>query len=99
MTTLKCEFETRRDAEMTVERLVQEHGIDRASIFVAAAGAENTSGTERAGSDDAAGAPSEEARDDAALEGAVLVVVNLEDDAMAEKVRAAFDEFTTGEVG
>lgn len=27
--TLRGRFETRRDAEMTVERLVQEHGIER----------------------------------------------------------------------
>lgn len=28
-------FETRRDAEMAVERLVQEHGVDRGSILFA----------------------------------------------------------------
>ena len=35
-------FETRREAEMTVERLVQEFNVDRTDISVLAAGAENT---------------------------------------------------------
>ena len=34
-TTLTATFETRREAEMTVERLVQEHGLNRADIFIA----------------------------------------------------------------
>jgi len=96
--SLRGEFATRRDAEMTVERLVQEYGIDRASISVTAAGEENSAGVERAGSDDASGAPSEEPRDDAALEGAVLVVVDLEDTTRAEKVRSAFAEFAANDV-
>ncbi len=43
-TTLTAQFETRREAEMTIERLVQEHGIERTDIFVSAAGADNTAG-------------------------------------------------------
>jgi hypothetical protein len=97
-TTLKGRFNTRREAELTVERLVQEYGIDRAAILVAAAGEENTAGVEPAGSDNASGAPSEAPRDDAALEGAVLVRVELSDNAQAGKVQAAFAEFAADDV-
>ena len=56
---------------MTIERLVQEYGIDRGSILVVAAGDRNSSGEEGAGSDAAAGSPTPESRDDAALNGAL----------------------------
>lgn len=91
---LTAQFETRRQAEMTVERLVQEYGIDRAAIQVTAAGADNSAGVARAGSDDAAGAPTEPPREDAALAGAVMVRVDLQDDAAAADVRRAFSEFS-----
>lgn len=97
-TTLKGEFDTRRQAEMAVERLVQEYGVDRAAIMVAAAGEENSAGVERAGSDHPAGAPSGGARDDAALEGTLLVVVELDDAALAQNVRSAFAEFSADDV-
>ena len=97
-TTLTGQFETRREAEMTVERLVQEYGINRADIFVAAAGAENSAGDEQAGSDNAAGAPTPESRDDAALNGSISVSVDLDDEKLAGKVRSAFSEFDASEV-
>ena len=97
-TTLNATFETRREAEMTVERLVQEHGIERTDVFVGAASDENTAGEERAGSDDHAGEPSPEARDDAPLNGAVSVSVDIADDAKAAKVRDAFTEFQAADV-
>ena len=97
--TLKGRFETRREAEMTVERLVQEHDIDRAAILVAAEGDDNTAGVETAGADAKAGDPSEERRDDAALGCAILVVVDLEDDALIAKVLASFREFDAEPVG
>lgn len=92
-TTLTGQFETRREAEMTVERLVQEYGVDRADVLVAAAGSENSAGEERAGSDEAAGSPTPESRDDAALHGSIVVRVELGDEELAGKVRAAFAEF------
>ena len=97
-TTLNATFETRREAEMTVERLVQEHGIERTDIFVAAAGDVNTAGEEQAGSDTDAGEPSPETRDDAPLNGAVTVSVDIENDAEAAKVRDAFAEFQAANV-
>jgi len=97
-TTLTATFETRRDAEMTVERLVQEHGIERTDVFIAANGDENSVGAEQAGSDKDAGQPSPEPREDAPLHGAVSVSVDIEDDAKAAKVREAFAEFQADDV-
>ncbi|KQT31007.1 hypothetical protein ASG29_16005 [Sphingomonas sp. Leaf412] len=92
-TTLTGTFETRREAEMTVERLVQEHGVERTDIFIAADGNENSAGEEQAGSDGDAGAPSPEPRGDAPLHGPISVSVDIEDGAKAAKVRDAFAEF------
>lgn len=92
-TTLTATFETRREAEMTVERLVQEYGIERTDVFIAAEGIENSAGTGQAGSDENAGAPSPKPRSDAPLRGVVSVSVDIEDDAKAAKVREAFVEF------
>ena len=97
-TTLNATFERRREAEMTVERLVQEHGLNRADIFVVAAGDENTAGEEQAGSDTEAGDPSPAPRGDAPLNGAVTVSVDIEDDAEVAKVREAFGEFEAADV-
>ena len=44
-------FKTRREAEMAVERMVQEHGLDRSGIEITSATAENTTGTKPAGGD------------------------------------------------
>ena len=92
-TTLKAHFETRRDADMTVERLVQEFGVERTDVFVTTTGGDNSAGDELAGSDGEAGAPTPEARDDAALHGPIEVSVDLEDDAKIADVKAAFAEF------
>ena len=97
-TTLKGEFETRREAEMAVERLSQEYDIDRERILIVASGSENSAGDEQAGSDHAAGAPTPESRADAALNGTITVSVDLDDDDLAGKVRAAFAEFDASAV-
>ena len=72
-TSLSAKFDTRREAEMTVERLVQQFKIDRTHVFIAAEGDENTVGVEEAGSDTEAGGPGSEDRDDAQLAGRVVV--------------------------
>jgi hypothetical protein len=97
-TSLTAKFDTRREAEMTVERLVQQFKIERTDIFIAADGADNTAGVEEAGSDTEAGEPTPEHREDAALEGRVVVSVDIEDDSLADEVRAAFSEFDAEEV-
>ena len=90
-TKLRGGFATRRDAEMVVERLVQEHGVDRSHVFVAPAGDANSAGEKAAGSDKAASAPG--ARQDAKLTGPIEVSVDLEDDRAAGTIREAFAEF------
>ena len=96
--TLKATFETRREAEMTVERVVQEYGIERSDVFISASGDENTVGDEQTGSDDEAGAPNPEVRGDAPLNGTVTVSVDVEDEAKIAKVREAFAEFEAADV-
>lgn len=44
-------FETRREAELAVEHLVQEHGVARTDIFVRAKGESNSAGVRPAGAD------------------------------------------------
>ena len=97
-TTLTASFATRREADMTIERLVQELGIERTDIFVVAAGDDNTAGEKVAGSDAEAAEPGREARDDAALNGQVTVSVDIEDDAKASLIRQAFAEFSAHDV-
>ena len=96
-TTLTAKFDTRRDAEMTVERLVQEQGIDRAKIQITTEDAANSAGSDTAGSDIAGKAPSPETRDDAALAGRIVVSVEIDDDRVAD-VKTAFAEFDAAAV-
>lgn len=91
--TLTAKFDTRREADMAVERLVQTFHIERTDIFVAPEGAENSAGNEQAGSDVEAGEPSPESRDDAALAGKIVVSVDIEDDDLADEIKGAFAEF------
>lgn len=100
-TNITGTFDTRRAAEMAVERLVQELGVERTDIFLAAVGDENTAGVKPAGSDNASAEPSEEARDDGAYEGGVAVSVDVNYDELIEKIHEAFEEFegTAEEVG
>lgn len=45
------EFEIRREAELAVERLVQEYNVDRSAVEVMAAGDDNTTGVVPSGAD------------------------------------------------
>lgn len=97
MTTIKGQFETRRAAEMAVERMVQDYHIERTDIFVVASGANNTAGVKAAGSDNPTIGEASSA-DGAALNGTIEVSADI-DVARAENVRAAFAEFSRdGEV-
>jgi len=91
--TLTATFETRREAELTIERLVQEFKVDRKAITVGPEGDRNSVGTSLAGGDENAGDPSEAARDDAPLEGRILISVDLGDRSDGDAVRSAFAEF------
>ncbi|VXC98528.1 hypothetical protein [Sphingomonas sp. AX6] len=86
-------FETRRDAEMAVERLVQEFDVERSDIFIAAEGAQNSAGVEVDGSDSSTIPPGEEARNDGAHAGGVQVSVDVNNPAAVEEIVSAFDEF------
>lgn len=91
--TLKATLTTRREAELVVERLVQEHDVERSDIFVAPEGCANSAGEEISGSDRQAGTPSEEARGDGAHEGRIEVSVDLQNDEHVSAVQSAFREF------
>ncbi|RZL80511.1 MAG: hypothetical protein EOP66_06425 [Sphingomonas sp.] len=97
-TSLTAKFDTRREAEMTVERLVQQFKIERTNVFITAEGDDNTAGVEEAGSDTEARGPSPESKDDAELTSRVVVSVGIEDDGLADEVRSAFAEFDAAEV-
>lgn len=93
--TLKATFATRRDAELVVERLVQEHGLDRSDIFVAPEGSENSAGEEVSGSDRPGAEDAIDTRTDGALNGRIEVSVDLQDDGAAADVQAVFDEIAS----
>lgn len=90
-TTLTGTFDSRVQADMAVERLVQEIGIERTDIFVSAAGEDNSVGNATAGADSAT--VGEVARDDAPLAGNIIVSVDLQDETHVEAVTAALREF------
>jgi hypothetical protein len=75
-TTIVGSFETRREAEIALEHLVQEYGIDRSSISVEPAGQENSAGVREAGADIESGHPGVAKRGAAELAGLVEVSVD-----------------------
>jgi hypothetical protein len=97
-TTLTAQFDNRRDAEMSVERLVQEQGIARTDIFIAAAGADNSAGEIASGADAESGHPGVETEGEPELAGKVIVSVDLADDIAAQKARASLAEFGAADV-
>ena len=90
---LTATFGTRREAEMTVERLVQEFDLDRAAVTISTEDDANSAGEAPAGSDNPSARDGDDGRGDAALEGAIVVTAEVADEAAAEKVRSAFGEF------
>ena len=50
-TTIRATFETREADDLSVEHLVQTHGVSRSDIFVQAAGNNNTTGSGPSGGD------------------------------------------------
>jgi hypothetical protein len=73
--TVSYSFATRREAELAVEHLVQEHRIDRAAITLAAAGPDNTAGEQAAGADVESGHPGVEKHGTPALHGPIALRV------------------------
>jgi len=73
--TLTYGFATRRDAELALEHLVQEHRIDRAAITLHAAGPDNTAGERAAGADVESGHPGVERHGTPSLHGPIALRV------------------------
>ena len=72
--TIVGTFETRRRAELAVERVVQEFGIPRGDVFIEPAGEGNSAGTRPSGADVKV-APAPEGNQK--LEGAIKVSIGL----------------------
>ncbi|GLS45138.1 hypothetical protein [Methylobacterium brachythecii] len=90
--TVSAKFTTRRDAEMAVEHIVQEHGFDRSAVTVGSASDANTAGTEAARADIEDGHLKSDNDGEPALAGKIKVSVQITDQD-AEKVRSSFDTF------
>jgi hypothetical protein len=87
--TIQASFATRQAAELAIEHLTQQYGIDRTDIFVQAAGSSNTSGTEVSGGD--AATKLEEAREDGAQNGEIEVSADVSE-AKADDARRAMED-------
>ncbi len=88
--TIRGTFPTREAADLAIEHLTQEHGIDRADVFVQAVGSSNSSGTRPSGGD----APStrgEHSREDSQLGGAIEVSADVSEVKFAA-ARQAFED-------
>ncbi len=89
--TIIGRFDSRRSADLAVEHLVQEHGVERTDIFVQAAAEENSAGVATAGADAQSGHPGVEPDATPALEGGIEVSVDVNAD-NGETVRNALRE-------
>ena len=78
-------FAIRREAELAVEHLVQDYGVDRSAVEVTTESAENTAGTVPSGADTdpATGEP------EASATRGMIVVSATVDDAVADRAEAA----------
>ena len=90
--TISAEFKSRRDAEMAVEHIVQEHGVDRSAVQVGTVSNENTAGTEAARADIEDKHRKTGTEGEPALAGKVKVSVQVED-ATAENVTSSLTTF------
>jgi hypothetical protein len=68
-------FRSRGDADLAIEHLAQEYGIDPAFIYVEPVAGQNSSGLEASGGDHASGKPGHGDRADAPLHGAIQLNV------------------------
>lgn len=89
--TIVASFATRREADLAIEHLVQQIGIERTDVFVRAPGEANSSGTRAAGADVESGHPGVEKDGRPELAGPVEVSVDCHGGKTA-RVEAAFRE-------
>lgn len=92
MPKLSATFDTRREAEMAIEHLVQQLHIERSFIFVAPVAPQNSAGIEVAGADAKRDGLEEPSGDEAALNGRIEVSLD-RDDGDESDVRAVFEDF------
>ena len=92
-TEVQARFATRRDAELAIEHLVQQHGIDRAAITVRASGEANSAGSKPSGADVESGHPGVQKDASPKLRGDVEVLVDCSDD-RAEAVKKVLAELS-----
>lgn len=81
-------FRTRAEADLAIEHLAQEYGIDPAFIYVEPMDEENSAGMAPSGGDRASGSPSHAVRPDAPLCGAIQLTVPVEHDNLSVLTRA-----------
>ncbi len=97
MPIINATFETRREAELAIEHLVQEHGIERDDVDVGTEGDQNTAGVESNGSDNETELE-EGTEDEAALNGRITVAVTIDSEEAAETVQEVLEEYGGDEV-
>lgn len=93
--TITGYFDTRRDAEMVVEHLVQDHDLDRNRVQAMAEGEENSSGTVVSGADAADAAEGE--TPEGQREGRIVVRAEVNDDLLDAAI-ASFRECNVAEL-
>src|SRR5690606_38978113 len=74
---LSAIFATREAADLAVEHLVQEYGLDRAFIYIEPVGNENSDGVAASGGDHASGRAGSHDRTDGSHHGEIEVTVPL----------------------
>jgi hypothetical protein len=89
--TIIGRFVSRRDADLAIEHLVQEKGIERTDIFVQPAGDGNSVGEKADGADVESGHPGVATEANPALDGAIDVSVDI-NGADGDAVRSALAE-------
>lgn len=87
--TITARFETREAAELAVEHLTQEQGIDRSDVFLQASGRENSVGTSISGGDTASG--QQGSRRDAPLDGEIELSADIAADQLSAVQRVLGD--------
>ena len=95
--TITALFAQRRDAEMAVEHLVQEHGIDRSAVQIMAASVANSAGTEVAGGDVEGGQEKTGTDGGPALAGKIRVSAKV-DQTQTDAVVTSFEAYDGTEI-
>lgn len=88
---IKAMFDTRREAELATEHLIQEHGLNRTDIFIQPEGEENSAGATAAGADMEASLSEPRKEDKPKLAGKLCISVGC-DSTKTRAVREALKE-------